>query len=78
LVEFVRSHATAGAGGYGGWKAAYRRSVCVNVIRVRDATLCVRERCSKTYVLCASCARCLLVCVCVCVCVSAGTECTKW
>jgi hypothetical protein len=27
LMEFVRSHATAGAGGYGGWKAAYRRFV---------------------------------------------------
>jgi hypothetical protein len=27
LMEFVRSHATAGASGYGGWKAAYRRSV---------------------------------------------------
>jgi hypothetical protein len=27
LMDFVRSHATAGAGGYGGWKAAYRRSV---------------------------------------------------
>jgi hypothetical protein len=27
LLEFVRAHATAGAGGYGGWKTAYRRFV---------------------------------------------------
>lgn len=27
LMEFVRSHATTDAGGYGGWKAAYRRFV---------------------------------------------------
>jgi hypothetical protein len=27
LMEFVRSHAKAGASGYGGWKAAYRRFV---------------------------------------------------
>jgi hypothetical protein len=27
LMEFVRSHAKAAAGGYGGWKAAYRRFV---------------------------------------------------
>jgi hypothetical protein len=27
LMEFVHSHAKAGAGGYGGWKAAYRRFV---------------------------------------------------